>query len=278
MIYKALAASIMGSVLRSAKKDILENAKSQLLKQAMQNAREAMLAHVAEQYSREVEHNISQYIQALGAVQAEVKFRGKPGEAFINRAESALSEFEIYLSAQNPDGAVIQFLQRRYKEEGIRIFTGRLYAGHYVSRKGQNTYEVANRMGYAAPVDKRKPWLTSSKTTQGLEDLMSKAALEIFEIMFDNVDLSGELATLKVSGAGTKKARERLSDAELGSMTRDQLKVLAKTKSNLSKAKLISKIRDAELETMSQKELKALAGTKSNRSKAELIAKIRKKK
>jgi hypothetical protein len=205
MIYKALAASIMGSVLSSAKKDILETAKSQLLKQSMQSAREAMLAHVAEQYSREVEHNISQYIQALGAANAEVEFRGKPGEAFITRAEGAISELELYIEKQNPDGAVIQYLQRRYKEEGVKIISGRLYAGHYVGRKGQGTYEVANRMGYAAAVDKRKPWLTGNKTTQGLEDMMAKAAIEIFEIMFDNVDLSGELAGLNFAGTAQPK-------------------------------------------------------------------------
>ena len=205
MIYKALAASIMGSVLRSAKKDILENAKSQLLKQAMQNAREAMLAHVAEQYSREVEYNISQYIRALGEASVEVEFRGKPGEAFITRAEGAISELELYIEKQNPDGAIIQYLQRRYKEEGVRIISGRLYGGHYVGRKGQGTYEVANRMGYAAAVDKRKPWLTGRKTTEGLEDMIAKAALEIFEIMFDNVDLSSELARLNFSGTAQPK-------------------------------------------------------------------------
>lgn len=205
MIYKVLAASIMGSVLKSAKKDILENAKSQLLEQSMRSAREAMLAHVAEQYSREVEYNISQYIQALGAASVEVEFRGKPGEAFISKAEGAISELELYIEKQNPDGAVIQYLQRRYKEEGVRIISGRLYGGHYVGRKGQGTYEVANRMGYAAAVDRRKPWLTGDKTAQGLEDMMAKAALEIFEIMFDNVDLSSELARLDFSGSAQPK-------------------------------------------------------------------------
>jgi hypothetical protein len=60
-------------------------------------------------------------------------------------------------------------------------------------------------MGYAAAVDKRKPWLTGNKTTQGLEDMMAKAAIEIFEIMFDNVDLSGELAGLNFAGTAQPK-------------------------------------------------------------------------
>lgn len=206
MLYKAIAAAIMGSVLSSVKKEAIETAKSNLLQNSMSGAREAMLAHVAEQYSREVEYNISQYVRALEAAEVEVEFKGKPGEALIMRAQSAVDELEGYLDAQNPDGAVIQFLKRRYKEEGVRIISGRLYAGHYVNRTGQGRYEVLNRMGYAAAVDKRKPWLTGNKTVQGVEEIIAKAASEMFEIMFDGVDLSGEMAALKVSGEGAKKA------------------------------------------------------------------------
>lgn len=206
MFYKAIAGAIMGSILGSMKKEAIENAKSHLLKTSMNQAREAMLAHVAEQYSREVEHNVSQYIRSLEAAEVEIEFQGKPGEALIMRAQAAVDELEGYLDAQNPDGAVIQFLKRRYTEEGVRIISGRLYAGHYVNRRSQGTYEVLNRMGYAAAVDKRKPWLTGDKTVQGVEEIVSKAALEMFEMMFEDVDLSAELATLRVSGEGSKKA------------------------------------------------------------------------
>jgi hypothetical protein len=211
MLYKALAAAIMGSVLNSAKKEAIETAKSQLLKNSMQQAREAMLAHVAEQYTREVEHNISQYIRALADSNVEIEFKGKPGEALIMRAESAVEELENYLDAQNPDGAVIQFLKRRYLEEGVNIITGRLYAGHYVNRAGQGKYEVLNRMGYAARVDESKPWLTGDKTIQGVQSIITQAAVEMFELMFDGVDLSGELAALRVSGEGSKKASSEKS-------------------------------------------------------------------
>lgn len=206
MLYKAIAAAVMGSVLNSVKKEAIETAKSHLLKTSMGRAREAMLAHVAEQYSREVEYNISQYIESLAAAEVEIEFKGKPGEALVMRAQSAVEELEGYLDAQNPDGAVIQYLKRRYSEEGVQIISGRLYAGHYVNRVAQGTYEVLNRMGYAAAVDRRKPWLTGEKTIQGVEEIVSKAALEMFEIMFDDVDLSAELATLKISGEGAKKA------------------------------------------------------------------------
>jgi hypothetical protein len=243
MIYKAIAATIMGTMLNSMKKEVLETAKSSLLKSSMEGAREAMLAHVAEQYSREVEYNLSQYVRALADSSVEIEFKGKPGEALILRAQGAVDELESYLDAQNPDGAVIQFLKKRYKEEGVRIISGRLYAGHYVNRQGQGRFEILNRMGYAANVDKRKPWLTSDRTVQGVESIVAKAAAEMFEVMFDGVDLSGELATLKVSGEGAKKASEGVSNEDLEKMTRDQLKKLAGTKRNISKKELIAKIR-----------------------------------
>jgi hypothetical protein len=206
MLYRAVASAIMASILSSAKKEVIEVAKSRLLEQSMEDARKAMLSHVAQKYTEEVEYNVSQYIRALSESNVEIEFKGKPGEALITRAESAIQELEIYIEKQNPDGPIIQYLQRRYKEEGVRIITGRLYGGHYVNRKSQGIYEIMNKMGYAADVDKRKPWLTGEKTRQGLEDLVVNAALEIFEITFDNVDLSDEMANMKFAGNSQPKS------------------------------------------------------------------------
>lgn len=206
MIYRAIASAIMGAVLSNSKKEVIEIAKRQIMQSQMEGMRKAMISHVAEKYTEEVEYNLSQYIRALGQSSVEVEFKGKPGEALIMRAESAVKELEGYIEAQNPDGVVIQFLKRRYKEEGVKIISGRLYGGHYVNRRAQGIYEVANKMGYAAAVDKRKPWLTGQKTTEGVENIITNAAIEIFEVMFDEVDLSSEIAGLKFTGLGDKLA------------------------------------------------------------------------
>lgn len=208
MIFKALAAAVMGAVLSSSKKEVLEIAKGQIMQAQMEGVRKAMLSHVAEKYTEEVEHNLSQYIRALGEASVSMEYEGKPGEAFIMRAESAVKELEGYLEAQNPNGAVIQFLQRRYKEEGVRIISGRLYAGHYVNRQSEGIYTVLNRMGYAGAVDRRKPWLSGAKTTEGLENMLADAALEIFNVMFENVDLSSDIANLNFTGVGEDAAEK----------------------------------------------------------------------
>ena len=213
MIFKALAAAVMGAVLSSSKKEVMDIAKKQLIQSQMEGARKAILSHVAEKYTEEVEYNFSQYVRALGEASVSMEYEGKPGEALIMRAESAVKELEGYLEAQNPDGAVIQFLQRRYKEEGVRIISGRLYAGHYVNRQSEGIYTVLNRMGYAGAVDKRKPWLTGAKTTEGLENMLADAALEIFNVMFDDVDLSSDIANLNFSGVGSDAAEKLSSSA-----------------------------------------------------------------
>lgn len=213
MIPKVIASGIMASVLRSAQKELLETAKSAIIKSQKEALRKDLLAKVTEQYTREAEHNFSQYIQALEASQVEISFQGKPGEALITRAQSAVDELENYLDKQNPDGAVIQFLKKRYNEEGINIITGRLYAGHYVGKRSQGVYEVANKMGYAAPVDKRKPWLSSEKTTQGIEEMLANAAQEIFELTFEDLDLSSDVALLKFAPGGMGfKPQQKMSN------------------------------------------------------------------
>lgn len=202
MIPAVIASGIMAAVLNSAKKELLETAKAQIIKSQQEALRKDLLAKVATQYAREAEYNFSQYIRALEASEVEISFEGKPGEALITRAQSAVDELENYLDKQNPDGAVIQFLKKRYNEEGIRIVTGRLYAGHLVNKRSQGIYEVANKMGYAANVDRRKPWLSGEKTTQGIEEMIANAAQEIFELTFDDLDLSSDVALLKFTPGG----------------------------------------------------------------------------
>lgn len=230
MIYKALASAIMGAVLSSTKKEVINVAQRRIAQSQMEGVRKAMLSHVAEKYTEEVEYNFSQYIRALGEATVDIEYKGRPGEALIMRAESAVKELEGYIEAQNPNGAVIQFLQRRYKEEGVRIISGRLYAGHYVNRKSQGIYEVLNRMGYASEVDRRKPWLTGQKTTEGLENMLADAAVEIFNVMFDDVDLSSDMANLNFSGVGDQVSEKQEKSAGTGFATSAPTRLKGKRK------------------------------------------------
>lgn len=210
-MYNAIASLIMSQVLSSAKREVIKKAKAQISKAQREGVRKEVLYRVATQYAREAEHNFSMYIESLGAAEVSVEFQGKPGQALINKAEQAVRELGIYIEKQSQDGAVISFLKKRYAEEGINIVTGRLYAGHYVNKKSQGAYEVGNSMFYASKVDKNKPWLSGKKTTQGIEEMLANAASEIFELTFEDVDLSSDLALLKFSQSAGKGFKDEVT-------------------------------------------------------------------
>lgn len=202
MIPKILAGLVVKQVLESSKKEVIKTAQNALIAQEMKRMRAMMLQHVAQKYTEEVTYNIKQYIKTLEQTSVEISFEGKPGETLIRKAQAAFKELEVFLDKQNPDGPIIQYLQRRYDEEGINIITGRLYAGHYVSRRAQGIYEVANKMGYAANVDKRKPWLSSGKTAEGIDEIVSERAIKIFEQIFESSNLSEDKMQTRGVGFG----------------------------------------------------------------------------
>ena len=74
-------------------------------------------------------------------------------------------------------------------------------------------------MGYASEVDRRKPWLTGQKTTEGLENMLADAAVEIFNVMFDDVDLSSDMANLNFSGVGDQVSEKQEKSAGTGFAT-----------------------------------------------------------
>ena len=202
MIPKILAGLVVKQILQNSKNEVVKAAQSSLIAQEMKRVRALMLQHVAEKYTEEVTYNIQQYIKTLEQVNVEISFEGKPGETLIRKAQAAFKELEVFLDKQNPDGPIIQYLQRRYDEEGVNIITGRLYGGHYVSKRGQGIYEVANKMGYAADVDKRKPWLSSEKTSQGIDEIVSEQAIKIFEQIFESSNLSEDDVQTRGMGFG----------------------------------------------------------------------------
>lgn len=202
MIPKILAGLVIKQILQSSKSKVIETAKASIIQNEMKRVRAMMLQHVAQKYTEEVTYNVKQYIKTLEKVNVEIEFEGKPGETLIKKAQEAFKELEVFLDSQDPDGPIIQFLKRRYSEEGINIITGRLYGGHYVQRKTQGIYAVANKMGYAADVDKRKPWLSSEITTQGIDEIVSNQAVEIFEKIFTETSLSEKYTTTPGVGFG----------------------------------------------------------------------------
>lgn len=203
---QGIAYVLAKEMLETAKNTFIDSLRKAMVSNAMSKKRTEFMQHVAEQYATEVKENISAYVSSLGEASAEISYEGRPGQAFVNRAQMALNKVETYLKTQNPDGPIIQFLKERYAEEGIRIFTGNLYAGHYINATGASSVEIMNKMGYAGKVDSYKPWLSSKKTTDGIEERIMEVVTESFDEAFNNIDLSSDLALLKKALKKTSKA------------------------------------------------------------------------
>lgn len=191
----ALAQFILGMALDSAK-DVFKDQAKALQKdlekrQQLQVAKALIAEQVARAYSDQVKTISEGYITALQNSSLDLEFSENEGGKLTLLAEGALRKLEIFLDKQNPEGPIIQFLQKRYEEENIRRITGRLFAGHYVNRKVTGLYSIYNKMGYAPIVDKNKPWLSSETTAQGIGEIVAEKANELFEQAF-NIDLTEE--------------------------------------------------------------------------------------
>lgn len=185
----ALSRFILNIALDSAKDKAVESAKRAAVKDQLNDVKVLIAEEIARSYSNQVKTLSEGYIKAIQDSVLEIEFSRDDSGKLTLLAEGALRKLEVYLKEQNPEGPIIQYLQERYKEESIKIITGKLYAGHYVARTGQGVYKIYNRMGYAPLVDKNRPWLSSEKTAQGIGDLIAEKADQLFQEAF-NTDIS----------------------------------------------------------------------------------------
>lgn len=179
---------LMGSV----KKTVTEEAKKVALISQLQEAKKALAEQIAENFSKQVKERSEAYIETIKGIELEVDFNNtsKNLDTVVNNVIKQLDDF---LETEDEESPVIKFLQKRYNEEKINIITGRLYAGHYVRRKEKGNFSVGNKMLYAPYVDKNRPWLSSERTTQGIEEIIAKKTDELFDEAFKNDrDISSE--------------------------------------------------------------------------------------
>lgn len=186
---QALAKYVLGIALDSAKEQATEAARRSALLGQLKDVKILVAEQIAKAYTEQVKALSEGYIKAIQDSTLEIEFSKDEGGKLVLLAENALRKLEVYLEEQNPDGPIIQYLQRRYEEEYVRKITGRLYAGHYINRTGEGVYKIYNRMAYAPLVDKNKPWLSSEKTAQGIGDLIAEKADQLFQEAFD-IDLT----------------------------------------------------------------------------------------
>ena len=185
----SLAQFFLETAIDDAKNILEKDAKKKVLQAQFPAIRDLLSEQIAQSYSSYVKDLSIGYVQAIADSSIEVSADTEEDQKLVKIAKNALRELEIFLEEQDQDGPVISYLKRRYEQEGVNKVTGRLFAGHYISRQSDGVYQIYNRMSYAPLVDKNKPWLSSDTTAQGIGDLIAEKADEIFQQAFD-VDLS----------------------------------------------------------------------------------------
>lgn len=169
----------------------IEKAKEAALKSQMQNVKALLSEQIAQNFLNQVKERSEAYVEAIEDIELDIDY-GESSDNINVVVENVLKRLNIFLSTKGPETPIIQFLEQRYNEEGIRRVTGKLYAGHFVRRRTQGVYSIGNKVRYAPLVDKNKPWLSSDKTSQGIGDIIAEKAEELFIEAFDERDLADE--------------------------------------------------------------------------------------
>lgn len=173
-------------LLQAFKGQVNEAARKEAFRQQLPIFKALVLEEVARSYTEQVKERSDAYLQAMETMEAELSFPEEAGKDFVDIAQNALIKLEIFIEESNKsDSAIISYLKRRYKEEDINIYTGRLYGGHFVKMESEGVYNIYNKMAYAPLVDKNKPWLSSDITAEGISEIIANKATEIFEAEFE---------------------------------------------------------------------------------------------
>lgn len=196
---QALSKFIIGVALDGVK-DTLKNEvkdaareriKEAALKSQMQNVKALLGEQIAQNFLEQVKERSEGYIEAVQDLELDIDYAESSDNINVV-VENVLKRLNIFLNTKGPETPIIQYLEQRYNEEGIKRITGRLYAGHFVRRRTQGVYSIGNKVRYAPLVDKNKPWLSSDKTAQGIGDIIANKVEELFEEAFDERDLGDD--------------------------------------------------------------------------------------
>jgi len=196
---QALSKFIIGIALDGVKDALKDQVKGEVedrMKEAafrsqMQNVKSLLGEQIAQNFLEQVKERTEGYIEAIEDMELDIDYDESSDNINVV-VNNVLKRLNIFLNTKGPETPIIQYLEQRYNEEGIKRITGKLYAGHFVRRRTQGVYSIGNKVRYAPLVDKNKPWLSSDKTSQGIGDIIANKVEELFEEAFDERDLADD--------------------------------------------------------------------------------------
>jgi hypothetical protein len=164
-LLRPLLALFLRDVIQDSAKDIL---KREAVSQISEEVRREFLRTVAEGYTREVTHNISQYVKSVAEASVEID-SGNYGEKLYTSLQQSFKDLEAELESQGPDSPVIRYLQEKYgqREESV------------VGREPRPIYSL-----YTEPTDSSRPWLSRVESDPVVSDILAAEAARLFDLIF----------------------------------------------------------------------------------------------
>lgn len=169
MIVKPLLALLLRDIVQNSVKEVV---KKEVNNQLKEQIRANFLRVVADGFTREISHNLSQYIKSLGAISATIENDGE-GEKLFQTLQRSLKYLEQELSRQDNNSPIILYLRERYGQQDILVGLASESVESMVSDEGMS--EV---------------WLNRTLEQTDVRADLSQIASELFEQLFqDQIDL-----------------------------------------------------------------------------------------
>jgi len=169
-----LIKSILGMFMRDVIEDSVRSvAKREAVAQLSESVRVEFLRTVAEGYTREITHNIGQYVRSVEAISVVVS-SDNTGERLYTALQSSLKNLEVELERQGPDSPVIKYLQERY---------GGRDTASVVGLQQRPVYSMLS--GYSESAQSDQPWLNRVlKDSPEIGEILATEASRIFDRLF----------------------------------------------------------------------------------------------
>lgn len=161
---------LLSQAISSARRYFQQAAQAELAKQSMEQFRKYMLSVVAQEFTKEIAFNASQYVKSVGAASLTIEPDEGLSDNLEKRFQTALRDFKDWVDAQPKNSPVVEHLLQKY---GVNEKS-------YMGRAVMRPWQVLG--GSARP----EPWLNRSGTDQRVNDMINAVALRIFEENFSN--------------------------------------------------------------------------------------------
>jgi hypothetical protein len=122
LFLKPLLGLFFKDVVQDAAKKAAENSINEL---AREQIRREFLRTVAEGFTREVDHNLSQYVRSLGAMSVTIEAtEDMDGDRLFSALQSSLRVLETEIETLGPDSPIVRYLREKYTPDPD-LFVGR---------------------------------------------------------------------------------------------------------------------------------------------------------